>query len=65
VDSQPGSVCLSASRCRQSNPNTDRLPHSNRNSNTNRDRNSNSKRNTHCNGDADSNNYSGEADTDT
>ena len=58
LDSQPGSICLSAFRCCQSNPNTDRLAHSN----TNRDR--NSKRNTHCNGDAYSNNYPGEANTD-
>jgi hypothetical protein len=63
VDSQPGSVCLSASRCRQSNSNTDRLANSN--SNTNCDRNRSSKRNTDCNGDAHSNNNTGQADPDT
>ena len=59
LDSQPGSICLSAFRCCQSNPNTDRLA----NSNTNRNR--NSKRNTFCNGDAHSNNNTRETDADT
>ena len=63
LDSQPGSICLSAFRCCQSNPNTDRLANSNSNSNTNRNR--NSKRNTHCNGDAHSNNNTRETDADT
>ena len=63
LDSQPGSICLSAGWSRQSNSNTDRLAnsYSNTNSYSNRD----SKRNTHCNGYAHSNNYTGEADTDT
>jgi len=63
LDSQPGRICLSASWCGQSNPNTDRLANANSNSNTNRNR--SSKRNTDCNGDADCNNYPGQADTDT
>jgi hypothetical protein len=62
LDSQPGSVCLSPPRRRQSNPNTDRLANSDCNSNTNRDR--SSKRDTDCNGDAHGNNNTGEADTD-
>ena len=63
LDAQPWSICLSAFRCCQSNPNTDRLANSNSNSNTNRDR--DSKRNTHCNGDAHSNNNTRETDADT
>lgn len=58
LDSQPGRVCLSASRCCQSNSNTDCI--------ANRNRNSNRNRNTHCNGDAHSNNYTDrEANADT
>ena len=62
LDSQPGSVCLSPPRRRQSNPNTDRLANSDSNSNTNCNR--NSKRDTDCNGDAHSNRYADKADTD-
>ena len=57
LDSQPGSICLSAFRCCQSNPNTDRLANSNSNANR--------KRNTFCNGDAHSNNNTRETDADT
>ena len=59
LDSQPGSICLSAFRCCQSNPNTDRLANSNSNANRNRNR------NTFCNGDAHSNNNTRETDADT
>ena len=61
LDAQPWSICLSAFRCCQSNPNTDRLANSNSNANRKR----NSKRNTHCNGDAHSNNNTRETDADT
>jgi len=61
LDSQPGSICLSAFRCCQSNPNTNRLANSNSNANRKR----NSKRNTFCNGDAHSNNNTRETDADT
>ena len=61
LDSQPGSICLSAFRCCQSNPNTDRFANSNSNANRKR----NSKRNTFCNGDAHSNNITRETDADT
>ena len=61
LDSQPGSICLSAPRRRQSNPNTNRLANSNSNTNRNRS----SKRDTDCNGDAHSNRYADKADADT
>ena len=63
LDAQPWRVCLSAFRCCQSNPDTDRLANSDSNGNTNRNR--NSKRNTDCNGDAHSNSNSNSRETDT